>query len=350
MTIVSDGANKLAVVGLLPGYNNIIDTNSYDLEKDLLHNISFIDLQLATYAIGTSVKDKNIAEVIQTLVNDAFKGKHLYSYKAFGANDSSSNIKKTFDTLISKYLPGLQKINGVRMIASSDSMATETISNNFGESLINQLAQSSTIMQTAKSFSLYSNFIKEMSYDYAFKLLNNETEGILQVLKASALGIQIALPRFFESSNYSHTLSVFFKLTSPSGDEESVKTLVLDPLKLLMILASPNSMTGISYAYPFIYKVTAHGNSYMALGYISDITISKGSMETVYSDKYLPLSIDVRLNIRTLSENFANIVNKNEEFDFNILGLQSPATSNPDAIQNKASGTVKPPELITLKI
>ena len=117
-----------------------------------------------------------------------------------------------------------------------------------------------------------------------------------------------------------------------------------------MILSSPNSLYGMTYAYPFIYKVTAHGNSYMSLGYISDITISKGSMETIYSDNYLPLSIDVRMNIRTLSENFANIVFKNEEFDFSILGLQSPATSNPDAIKNKISNTVSPPELITIKI
>ena len=346
--ITNDGI-KLAVVGLLPGYNSKIDTNSKDLEKDLLHNISFIDLQLASYSIGDNDgQSKSIIDVYKNLLSTAIDGKRVYSYKAYN-NDTKDHISETFNELTKKYLR-LSDINGVRIIASSDSMATETISNNFGESMVQQIATNSKLSQMSKKFNSYANIMKELSYNRAFELLNKDAKGFLSILKSSALGIQLAFPRFFESSNYSHTMSLFFKLTSPSGHKEDIQTLVLNPLKLLMILASPNSMYGITYAYPFIYKVVAYGNSFMSLGYISDITISKGSMETMYSDDFLPLSIDVRMNIRTLSENFANIIKKNENDDFNMLGLQTPATSNPDAIQNSQSGVISTPKIITLNL
>jgi hypothetical protein len=261
MNFITDANNKLAILGLLPGYNKNIDTNDYKLEKDLIRNISFIDLQLSSYSIGENTKDAGVLKILETLSNSLMSsGKNLYNYKNFSTS-SKDIIYATFNKIVQKYLgTSFSTINGVRIIASSDSMATETISNNFGDSTIHQMLTQTKVMKGAASLSKYTNVAKELSYSNAFNMLTTNVASFLDIIKSSALGIQIALPKFFESSNYNHTMSVFFKLTSPSGDKDDIKKLVLDPLKLLMIISSPNSSTGLTYAYPFIYKVVAHGN------------------------------------------------------------------------------------------
>jgi len=346
--IETNGTKKtLAIVGRLPGYNSIIDTDNRDLEKDLLHNISFIDLYLASYNTGGNT-NQDFFTFIKNVMSNLTKETNFYEYKLL---DNNSKMKKAFNKLVSKYIDSNLEIDGMRIIASSDSMATETISNNFGDSLLYQLANNSSIIQNIKKLEQYSNMMKELSYTQAWDMFNKfatDNNIVKSVLAGSALGIKIALPKFFESSSYTHNLSVFFKLTSPSGNKTAIKELIFDPLKLIMIFASPNSFNGLTYAFPFLYRVVAYGNTFLSLGYISDITISRGSMETVYSDEFYPLSIDVRLNIRTLSENFANIINGSVSSDFNNIGLTSPALSSAIDI-NDYAGT-NPPKIITVKL
>jgi len=344
----NEGTKNLAVVGMLPGYNNIIDTDNKDLEKDLLHNISFIDLYLASYNTGGDV-GQDFFTFIKKMLQNLTSNNNFYQYKLL---DDNTKMKEAFNKLVKKYLgDNINKIDGMRIIASSDSMATETISNNFGDSVLYQMTSQSKIIKEIQKYTQYANIIKELSYTQAWDMFNSyntDVNIVKNILAGSALGIKIALPKFFESSSYTHNLSVFFKLTSPAGCKTAVQELIFNPLKLIMIFASPNSFNGLTYAFPFLYRVVAHGNSYLSIGFISDITISRGSMETIYSDDFYPLSIDVRLNIRTISENFANIINGDISSDFNNLGMTSPALSSGIDIQVNSGST--PPEIITVKL
>lgn len=376
MIVKQVNGKNLFLLGSLPGYNDKIDTNNFDLEKDLLHNISFIDLFLATYSISADSgvqKTKNgkpvklgIIKETENFIKGVLSSNQLYNYKLVGNGDE---IQKVFNALLKKYLnytsTSKNFINGIRIIASSDSMTTETIANNFGDSMLHNMINQSKIMNGLGKASFFQNAIKELDFNAAWKMFSalgsKKSQGmtglISDFLSAKSLGLKIAFPKFYESSTYGHNMSIFFKLTSPSGDEKIIDELIFKPLKLIMIMAAPNSLNGKSFAYPFIYRVNAYGNSYLTLGYISDITISRGSMETVYSDDFLPLSIDVRLNIKTLSDNFANIVNatnkkdklNNINNDFKNIGLTTPAMSSAIDI-NKNVGKMVPEEIHTLNL
>ncbi len=346
--VATKGSNKnLAVIGTLPGYNSIIDTNNRDLEKDLLHNISFIDFYLATYNVGGK-SNQSLISFFKSMTKKLVSDTNFYDYKLL---NEKNDIKKNFNKLIKKYIATDKEIDGMRIVAASDSMATETISNNFGDSMLYQFANNSSLVKAFGKFNVIENGLKELSYTQAWKMFNNaskHTNIIGSIFSGAALGVKISLPKFFESSSYTHNLSIFFKLTAPSGAKEVIDELIFKPLKAILIFSSPNSFNGLTYAFPFLYRIIAYGNTFISLGFISDITISRGSMETVYSDELYPLSIDVRLNVRTISENFANIIKGTISEDFNNIGIASPALTSAIDINNDAGFTS--PEIITIKL
>jgi len=348
-------------VGILPGLNSVIDPN-YNFEKNLLTNISFIDFipvvyrqqqisriidsitSIASYAV-TGKEFKEAKTAVQKLFDIPING--LYEYDASGRNEMAETFKKILEDYLDFKFSSTNF--GIKVIASNDSVFSENLQNDFNENQLLTEAMNNPLIGGSKAIvrkniDAINNFIQKTahvnvmhtvaslpkySYADALSLLKNfaHDNTFSSILQKEYLGFEIALPRIFRSSRYTNSLNVFIKLTSPSGHPDDVFRYVINPLKLLILMAAPLSGDGMTYFVPPIWQIKSHGNSFMKVGVIDVITVTRGSMETSYSDLLLPTSIDVRITISSLSDHFATVLNK-EDLNKNEVGLTTVETND----------------------
>jgi hypothetical protein len=341
------------IIGTLPGYNTYIDTISGDLQKDLLENITFIDLYLASYSIpfierlfeaattsGGQITEvfKNLYNAMQTNINNALTDP-LYEYYSADSNPVASEMVEKFNKAI---LNCGYNGSSIRFISANDTTFTQSLSNSYGENnFISDIVDSigkgigNFLNNKVKGIgnvagAVFSSLGKlhHISYDEAFKMLStfSTSNPFLNLFKKNLLGVQIGLPLTFDSSRYSTTLNIFVKLTSPTGNKSDIQKYIINPLKLILSLGAPNSFDGITYSLPFIYKIISYGNTEFKIGAFESIVITQGSVDTTLNDDLLPLSLDVRITFRSLASGFANVVDSTSSVG---LGLESPSNINP---------------------
>jgi len=323
---INNNGLNMGIVGTLPGFNSNIDFASRDFEKDLLRNISFIDFIPATYSIPW-VKDV-IAKGLSLINVNGVTGdtttaglSTLYNYTS-----PDNTATAVFKKIVERYLGTGNDVDGVRLVASNDTVFNESISNQFDENnIIDDLTQlgtsaASKFGRLGKAVEMLANGgteaaskvasgIIKMDYEQAFRILGSDTlngGGMLSdLIKRKALGLTLATPHIFQKNEYQNSITVFIKLTSPTGDKADIEKYIINPLNLCLILAAPLSYDGLTYGVPFIWNIKSYGNVDFSVGAISAITITRGSMETIYNDELLPMSVDVRMTISSLSNNFS---------------------------------------------
>lgn len=295
---------EMAIIGRLPGYNSNIDVNGQFVSQ-LLKGLTFIDLIPATYKLNPSFYTGFNAD---SFINVLSSTESPFIHESGG--DAERHFKKILQTMDDGLGLGsdFTNVSSIRILGANDSTFTESFSNNFdgvktGNQSINALKGS----RLGQAASRITDAYKSMNYEAAMNAFTNDNYGstVGDILKGSAMGVNFSSPSPWSASSYSSNLTMFIKLVSPSGHSECIKKNIIAPIMYLLAAGNPITARGFAYGFPMIWDVHAHGITRFKIGAISNMTLSRGSFETTFNDKYQPTVIDVRLNIVPLVQDFA---------------------------------------------
>ena len=353
--IENKSLKKILPIGILPGYNSNIDDINFSFSKDLLHNFTFTDLQPVSYdlkmlegimetfnAAGlkwdilfkkSTMTEKEYEQALKAFkeYKDKFKGA-LYEYNEASTNTVNKVVVDALRQNLGDFI-NLNEIPVLRLIGSQDSVYSETLQNRFGDNnlmaeieqsplgmIVSPIASVKNMIQSSGKKGLVGSAISstldliktfpKYNYDLGLKLMKefSYSTSLADLFKKELLGLQISLPRVFEGSNYSESLNIFIRLTSPTGHDDDIRSYILIPILLLLTAGAPISYDNITYGFPPLWKIMSYGNAYQTVGVIDVITISRGSMETTYSDNLMPLSVDVRLTLTSLNHHYIPVL------------------------------------------
>ena len=289
---------KFFTIGKLPGFNNMInDKISY--EDKLLTHVAFVDLIPRTLKINTGAwKDpKTMVNNVLTYVDEGHPMK--YFNKIMEINKEYLDSYNT-----------AAKYDGIRFVATVDSAISNSISHtydsniienamNAGTNVINQLADSNKYTKMAKDAVVAANKISKLLSGSQYD--GNRSFADVSGLIDSMSGHRVHMPKTWHSSSVQDMLQLSVKLTSPSGDQKSIKRHIIEPLIIIFIMSSPLSITGTDIGSPFIYEVDAHGLGHYKLAGITNINFDRGGTDVDFNIYQQPLTVNVRISLQPLA-------------------------------------------------
>lgn len=253
-------------------------------------------------------------------------------------------------------------VSGVRLWLTDDSVAVDSMTNNYDpnviEDAINSLTGSSRMVQSLQKLSratrsagtsstpnqllggaenaltdiggLGAESVAGLFADADVRSQISEAGSVLAKTAAGVVfhGKKLSLPKIWKSTTYSPSLTLTIKLVSPYGDPKAIKSYIIEPLMYIMILASPRTKDGITYGLPRPVWVNGYGSTSLNLAYIETVNIRRGGRETSYNIHKQPLVLDVALTIKPLTEGFA-AVDKGVTDWTTMKDADQPASENP---------------------
>jgi hypothetical protein len=112
----------------------------------------------------------------------------------------------------------------------------------------------------------------------------------------------LEIPEIWKSSESRiGNVSFEFKLRSRYGDPVSIFQSIYIPLCLLMGFALPRAIGSSAYTTPFVIRAFSKGMVSIPLGIVSSLQISRGQDEYGWSSDFLPLCVNVSMEIQNLS-------------------------------------------------
>jgi hypothetical protein len=205
----------------------------------------------------------------------------------------------------------------VAFYIDSETQISESFSNNTGESLIANKANSLSDLGREMQFLLGSTAGVEIQQlaasnasstlqqfkdftDKHFKtgmgnLINNLGSGIISV----ASGGKLIFPEIWNDSNFSRSYSVNVKLRTPDGDPYSWFMNIYVPMIHLICLVAPQQMGPNGYSAPFLIRGYYKGLFNVDTGIITSMNISKGNSSKWTIDG-LPTEVDINFDIKDL--------------------------------------------------
>jgi hypothetical protein len=357
------------VIGKIPGYNSAINGNSnINYENRLLNNLTVthftpvgysIDFGGAgsIYRIGKDLKPSNSLNNSGILNESGF-----LSSLNINAVSTYSALSQWKDMQLGIGLKDPNIIESFKIIATNDSTIMETLSNQYRDNYLEDLASKFTNNSVLSAVS--TGFTKAMpSLDTSAALgilstLNGVKSdalpsGVVQqtasVLFGKMIGIQSSFPKIWDRSNYNNTSSLTIKLVSPSGHPKDVMKYVIEPLRYLILAASPVTFDGITYGFPPLWNVEAKGMISMKLAGISALSISRGGPDTVFNKDNQPTNIDVRMVVEPVVAGFASPMSTTINNEINPDGYTHMIVQNPNSIINPMSNDSLQDSSIQLK-
>ncbi len=250
-------------------------------------------------------------------------------------------------------------VSGVRLWLTDDSVAVDSMSNNYDsnviEDTVNSLAGASKFVQSLQKLSkstgsggtlmnalnagentltnVGSAFIKSAAGYIGDMDTRKQVEDAANSVMNTAAGMvfhgkKLSLPKIWKSSTYSPSLTLAIKLISPYGDPKAIKNYIIEPLMYILILSSPRTRDGVTYGLPRPIWVNGYGSTSLNLAYIESVNIRRGGRETAYNIHKQPLVLDVTITVRPLSEGFA-VVEKDGKDWQTLSNCDTPASESP---------------------
>lgn len=333
---------ETAIIGRLPGYNTNIDTNGQFVSQ-LLKGLTFIDLIPTSYraSIGATDAITNLGALLSKGTPFSHMSGETEPTKIF------KNVLKGMEAGL-KLDGGFADVNSIRIIGANDSTFTENLANSFdGVNVIDTGLAAAKSRAKEGAIGKLVSAIKSYNHENAVKIFTDQSMAnntLTQIAKGTLMGVNFARPSTWQQSQYTSTLTMFIKLVSPSGHEECIKRNILAPIMYLLAAGSPLTVHGFAYGLPMLWDVRAHGITRFKAGSIAAMTISRGSFETTFNDKYQPTVIDIRLTIIPLLQDFAVEHNTNTPGklykDDGSLGVQHPGDIYTGTINSKVKSVI----------
>lgn len=224
------------------------------------------------------------------------------------------NAKAKSDTFsrYGEYLLAEFSEGGAFAIFSVDNPGSvgETFSNsttsNPVESTFNAISSKSRNMTNMLSAAADIPIIKDvlsLAADTGATILSNATFGIANPLLALAYGVNVTMPKVWESSSASLPRASYkMKLISPYGNAYSQLFNIYLPLAMILAGSLPRTTGMSTYTSPFLCEMFDRGRNNIKLGMIDSVSITRGTSNLAFSRGGHPSAIDVDFSIANLDE------------------------------------------------
>jgi hypothetical protein len=146
--------------------------------------------------------------------------------------------------------------------------------------------------------------------DFVMGGLDSLTFGASNVLQTLMGGGYIDIPKKWQDSSASFPqISYSMQLTSPYGNTISQLQNIYIPLAMLLAGTLPLATGRASYTSPYICSIFNKGIQNVKLGMITSLTITRGTSNLPFSNKWKALAIDVSFTVTDFSSVLAAPVN-----------------------------------------
>jgi hypothetical protein len=258
------------------------------------------------YEFDDVTTDQN-GEIIDLKVNEQDPNDSLENR----IRNNAQNKKKTWDNFKSYFLAELSEgaAFAVFNVEYTGSIG-ESFSNSFGanpiESVFNSLSAKSRtltdIVSSATSLPVVGDALK-LAADAGAQILSNASFGVANPLLALAYGVNVSMPKVWESSSATLPRSSYkIKLISPYGNPYSQLFNIYLPLSMILAGSLPRSTGNSSYTYPFFCQLFDRGRTSINLGMIESVSITRGTSNLAFTKAGHPTAIDVDISIANLDE------------------------------------------------
>ena len=181
-----------------------------------------------------------------------------------------------------------------------------------------KIAKTSTLTRGALTYvkQTASNFISALSSGevWYLKLLSAAKGAVSDVLSFNAThdvgadiqqlsttnGMQVVYPELWASSGLARSCNITLKFVSPYGDPESIFHYVMAPLAAIMCFAMPRQADANGFVSPFFIRADVPGVFTSDLAMISNIMITRGGSDNVWTKDGLPREVEVSFDIYDL--------------------------------------------------
>jgi len=319
-------------VGILPGLPVMRDTykkNNDNNDEDVIFNRENVDVSDAITELGSSLLLSNVFsdEVTQhdqrfytfSSAKDAFLKQYRLMLYTVGT-------KMGFDlgTLFSNSGTGtgnfLQDIlyQSLKFSPSSISIS-EDVSNSFGPSNVAGAATQVSDMAKEVSFLLGDNMQNIMNGTKKFgKKISDKLESIktdsksildtliggasstIDVLSTAIAGSNVYFPEIWKDSQFSRSINMEFKFSTPYGSKNAIFNYVYVPFLLLLTLSLPREDTIMGYKSPYICRLDLPGMFTSDMAVVTSMSYKKGGEQNLWSKDGYPLEITVSMSFKDL--------------------------------------------------
>lgn len=175
------------------------------------------------------------------------------------------------------------------------------------------------ILSSATDFPIIGD-VMSVAAAAAATVVSNSTFGIANPLLALMYGLNVEMPKTWESSSANLPRASYkIKLISPYGNPYSQLFNIYLPLSMLMAGSLPRSTGKSSHTSPFCCQLFDRGRVNISLGMIESLSITRGTSNLAFTKAGKPNAIDVDISIANMD---------------NILSIDTPSGGLLDNVAN----------------
>lgn len=143
----------------------------------------------------------------------------------------------------------------------------------------------------------------KLAADAGATILSNASYGFANPLLALAYGVNVSMPKVWESSSASLPSSTYkMRLISPYGNAYSQLFAIYLPLSMILAGSLPRATGASTYTSPFFCQHFDRGRNNTSLAMISNVTVTRGTSNLAFTRAGHPNAIDIDFSITSLDE------------------------------------------------
>lgn len=170
----------------------------------------------------------------------------------------------------------------------------------------------------------------KLAADAGAVILSNATFGFANPLLALAYGVNVSMPKVWESSSASLPSSSYkMRLISPYGNAYSQLFNIYLPLSMALSAAMPRSTGSSTYVSPFFCQSFDKGRNNIGLGMWDRLTITRGTSNLAFTRAGHPNAIDIDFSVASLDEIVALDITSNGVMTQAIQALDPDFSDTP---------------------
>ena len=250
---------------------NVVDLYPCNYAQSFLYNG---EKSLFKYGVGYSVAMQRYQQMCKNYLGDSLAPSALRIFLTDDTTTTDGIQAQYTENFFQKLADGLSTaMQGFTSIATSISSSSlnEAVDKLLSEDSINT---DKIVGDVAGGLNLSQN---------GKNALGGVIDGLKQGAKIVLKGQKLALPKIWQSSNYSSAFSVSTKLFSPYGSPKAIKKYIIRPLVLILLMGIPQTDDMVSYGRPFAVTVRSWGTSFLTLAGITNITLQRGGADSVFN-------------------------------------------------------------------
>lgn len=280
-----------------------------------------------------SMTDEN-GNVLNLSLDDTDPNNSIDAQLESNVNKKASRLLKYQEYMLAELTEGA--MFAVFNVENTGSVG-ESFSSSFGanpiETTFNSISAKArnigSMVSSATSIPIIGDAIK-LAQDTFATVLSNATLGIANPLLALAYGVNVSMPKVWESSSASLPRASYkIKLISPYGNPYSQLFNIYLPLSMLLAGSLPRSTGNSTYMSPFFCQLFDRGRVNIQLGMIDSLQLTRGTANLPFNRTGHANAIDVDLTVANMDEIVSVDVTSNNVISNAIAALDPNFSDTP---------------------